>query len=101
MQQHASPGTRQIPGTKQGSLTVTTVFGKSAVSPNEIVYVRLMGKYARKRAGDLVKGEEVLFRKDSIPGITIEKVEEAIIKSTRYATSQQVLFRQIEGAFAP
>jgi len=79
------------------SLLVHTVFGVSLVSANSTVYVKIGDEYAVKSADEIKKGEEVLFAKEGIPGITIDKVAEALAKSDRYAATQPVLFRQIAG----
>ncbi|MCX6771317.1 MAG: hypothetical protein NTX79_04635 [Candidatus Micrarchaeota archaeon] len=76
------------------SLLVHTVFGVSIVSANSSVYVKIGNEYVSKTADELQKGEEVLFGKDGIPGITIDKVSEALAKSDRYTATQPVLFKQ-------
>jgi|GEM_PF-6194547 len=75
------------------SLLVHTVFGVSIVSANSSVYVKIGNEYVVKSADELKKGEEVLFGKEGIPGITLDKVTDALAKSDRYAATQPVLFR--------
>ncbi len=83
------------------SITVTTVFGKSNLKPNDFVYVRLLDKYVKKPASELMNGEQVLFRKDGISNLTLEKVEEAMLKSERYVLSQGELFKKYGEYYMP
>jgi len=77
------------------SFLVHTVFGASIVNAGSIVYARIGGEYASKPIDEVKKGEEILFSKEGIPCITIEKVSEALAKSARYAAAQPVLFKRL------
>ncbi len=77
------------------SYLVHTVFGVSPISRNSSVYVQLGDEFVRKSVGELSKGELVLYRKDGIPGITLEQVEGSLLKSSRYASTAPVLFKRL------
>src|SRR3989344_2795101 len=77
------------------ALLVHTVFGVSILHPNSTVYVKIGNEYVVKSADEIKKGEEILFGKEGIPDITIDKVSEALAKSDRYTATQPVLFKQL------
>ncbi len=81
-------------------LLVRTIFGVSIAPPASMVYVKLGEEYIRKPLEEVKKGEELLFGKEGIPNITIEKAGEALAKSERYAATQPILFtRQADGSY--
>lgn len=78
---------------KKDLVSVKTVFGSSAIPKNNSVYVQLPdGRFMRQPVSTIKPGQQLLFRKDEIPGITLEEVGEALIKSPRYVGSIQNLF---------
>ncbi len=77
------------------SYLVHTVFGVSPVMGNSCVYVQLGDEFVRKSVGELGLGELVLYRKDGIPGVTLEQVEGSLLKSARYASTAPVLFKRL------
>lgn len=77
------------------SYLVHTVYGVSIVDANSLVYVKIGNEYVRKPMDEVKKGEEILFGKEGIPEITLDKVSEALAKSERYAATQPILFRQL------
>jgi len=83
------------PSTGDGKIAVSTILGTSIISKSDFVHVKIGGPdggFVKKPASQLLMGEEVLFRKDGIPGLTIEQAEDALRKSTRYASKQAQLF---------
>jgi hypothetical protein len=92
---------RVKPPKKPRHLHVKTVFGSSLLNAKSLVYVKLGDEYARKRVDDLAKGEEVLYRKDGIPDITLDDVSDALAMSDRYAATTPVLFERLaDGSYS-
>jgi hypothetical protein len=59
---------------KRPPLLVHTVYGNCLLDSDARVFVKIGGKRVPKPATQLSPGEEVIIKKEGIPGITIEKV---------------------------
>ena len=80
---------------------VRTVFGAAVLFASSWVYVKVGDEYIRKPVSELSKGEEVLFAKEGLRGLSVEQMNEALLKSDRYAATFPVLFRETNGVRLP
>lgn len=80
---------------------VRTIFGPAVLFSSSWVYVKLGNEYIRKPVSELSKGEEVLFAKEGLKGLTLAQVNDALLKSDRYAATYPVLFREVNGFRMP
>jgi ankyrin repeat protein len=77
------------------SYSVLTVFGNCLLNSRTKVIVKEGERFTRIPITDLKPEQEVLFAKEGIQDITLSQMNEALLKSERYAATMPVLFRRL------
>ena len=91
----------QITKPSDKPMAVKTLFGRHYVNRGDYVWVKFQDSFARKKAAQLMPGDEILLRKDGVSGITLEQVGEALAKSQSYQEKAGALFVKFEGTALP